>query len=301
MVTTVTLAEEYQAQGFVHVPAFFVGRVLQQLIAEVDRVTATEPTPRGPWLGPWLDEAEYRRRPVTLTTIHHLHLLSPYWREMMTSDSIRALMGSLVGCDDVELCRATIITKPPETGAPFPLHQDGAYIDMAPHYVQAVVYLDDMTEENGPIRFLAGSHRQGLLPHSTEGKRHLPLDTYSLEQATPILAKAGDIVCFSPWAVHGSDRNRSQQIRRTVRLGYAGHGEIDMIKVRYACGHEGMVSISGDAVPRCHCGEQQIVQTSAPAPRFRGACSGPYAETKAVEPAIVNVATAGPLRLKPQE
>ena len=226
MVTTLTLAEEYQAQGVIHLPAFFAGDILRQLTAEVDRVTAenSKVGQHHPWLGPWLDEAEYRRQPVTLMSFHHLHLDSPYWRQTMTSASIRALMSHLMGSDDVELCRATVITKPPETGAPFPLHQDGAYVDLPPQYVQAIVYLDDMTEHNGPIRFLAGSHQQGLIPHCTEGKKHLPLDQYPIEQATPLMAKAGDLVCFSPWIVHGSMPNRSAQIRLTVRLGYAAAG-----------------------------------------------------------------------------
>lgn len=72
-----------------------------------------------------------------------------------------------------------------------------------------------------------------------------------------------------------------------------------MIQIRYKCGHEGRLSESVSASPRCHCGETQIVyvKTARP-PRFSGAASGPYAEFKAVDPAIVNVAPAGPLRLK---
>ena len=73
------------------------------------------------------------------------------------------------------------------------------------------------------------------------------------------------------------------------------------ITVRFACGHTGNVGLNQTASPVCHCGETRVTQTVARAPRFSGACSGPYAEMKTVEPAIVDVATAGPLTLKPQE
>ena len=71
-----------------------------------------------------------------------------------------------------------------------------------------------------------------------------------------------------------------------------------MIRVRFACGHEGQVSETVDAPPVCtQCGERTVMRTHARAPRFRGACSGPYAETMAIEPGVVNVAPGGPLKI----
>ena len=70
------------------------------------------------------------------------------------------------------------------------------------------------------------------------------------------------------------------------------------IKVTFACGHETTVGESAETAPVCHCGEKHIARVKARAPRFTGACSGPYATTKQVDPAIVNLTTAGSLRLK---
>lgn len=70
-----------------------------------------------------------------------------------------------------------------------------------------------------------------------------------------------------------------------------------MIRVRFACGHEGTASLNIDSPPTCFCGETTIVRTFAPAPRFRGACSGPYCEFKQVEPGVVSL-TSTPLVLK---
>ena len=71
-----------------------------------------------------------------------------------------------------------------------------------------------------------------------------------------------------------------------------------MIRVRYICGHEALLSPTATSAPLCHCGEHRVRAVTSPAPRFTGACRGPYAETKAVEPGIVNVAPGGPLKLK---
>lgn len=70
------------------------------------------------------------------------------------------------------------------------------------------------------------------------------------------------------------------------------------ITVRFACGHDGTHAINSDAAPICGCGETRVVRTVARAPRFVGACSGPYCETKAMEPGIVDLTTKGPLKLK---
>lgn len=75
-----------------------------------------------------------------------------------------------------------------------------------------------------------------------------------------------------------------------------------MMQVTFRCGHKGTVSETAAAAPICPtCGETQVTHVVARAPRFTGACSGPYAETRHVESAIVNVAPGGPLRLKVQE
>ena len=70
------------------------------------------------------------------------------------------------------------------------------------------------------------------------------------------------------------------------------------IRVRWACGHEAAASDNADASPICGCGETRIVRTFARAPRFIGACTGPYAVTQTMEPGVVDLAPKGPLRLK---
>ena len=54
------------------------------------------------------------------------------------------------------------------------------------------------------------------------------------------------------------------------------------IQVRFACGHSAAIALTANTAV-CHCGETRVVRTQARTPHFTGACSGPYAETKAME------------------
>jgi hypothetical protein len=68
--------------------------------------------------------------------------------------------------------------------------------------------------------------------------------------------------------------------------------------IRFACGHDLTLGDNPSGAPVCSCGETRVQSVKARAPRFTGACSGPYAEFKNLGPAVVNLAPAGPLVLK---
>lgn len=183
---------------------------LDALRAEVTGARGYAPA----WRGPWVPADQ----PIALVAKHHVHQL-PAWSEAVRLpalvDAVRAVMGAEPIFD-----HSTLVTKPPETGQPFPPHQDAQYYGGGdPRYVVASVYLDDATEDNGPIAFLPGSHRDGLRPHVAPlGKAYLP--DVEPSQLVPVMATAGDVVLFSLMTVHGSRPNRSSSVRRTVRLGW---------------------------------------------------------------------------------
>ena len=134
-------------------------------------------------------------------------------------------MSQLIG-PDVELHHSTMHIKPPEAGHPFPMHQDWAFYQHADgRYVDVLVHLDDTCHENGEIRFLSGSHKQGALEHVTQTEEgpctpHLPTDQYCLDDTVAVPAKRGDVVCFCIHTIHGSYINQTERERRLVRIGY---------------------------------------------------------------------------------
>lgn len=94
-----------------------------------------------------------------LVAMHDLHFYSAAWCRAVTNPKLTEAMSDLLG-PDVELHHSTMHVKPPETGHPFPMHQDWAFYQHRDgRYVDVLVHLDDTQHENGEIRFLDGSHK----------------------------------------------------------------------------------------------------------------------------------------------
>lgn len=219
----------YDETGYVRVPGVFSPAEVRTLSGELNEVIAAWATTNEGWTGPWRRaymDGDLERR-SKLTHINDFHLHSGAWLRAAAHAGLVDLVGRLLGSHEVELHHSTLHAKPPETGMPFPVHQDSPfYRHEGTAYVDAVVHVDDATRENGCLRFLAGSHRRGHLEHITHGpdgtpcSPHLPTDRYRLADTVECPAQAGDVVLFSIYTVHGSDINRTDAVRRLVRLGY---------------------------------------------------------------------------------
>jgi len=146
--------------------------------------------------------------------------------------------------------------KMPNDGVAFAWHQDIQHRDKGPgtwtdvtgrgSYVQAIVLVDDMTADNGPLRFAppdaAPLDVRGRLiaqadpydtslpqPASAAGARASagPVTTGPVvdeARAVTVIGRAGDVLFFGPYAVHGSEANTSSAPRRVWINGYAAPG-----------------------------------------------------------------------------
>ena len=149
-----------------------------------------------------------------LTHLHDLHFYSEAWNRAVSHPRMAEAMADLIG-PNVELHHTTLHCKPPETGMPFPMHQDLAFYDHQDgRYVDVLVHLNDTCSANGELRFVDGSHKLGPLEHirsfiNDRGEKeectpHLPWERFPMENTVPVPAKAGDIVVFNIYTVHGS-------------------------------------------------------------------------------------------------
>ena len=168
----------------------------------------------GPWRKKYMDAATEKKS--QLIALHDLYYYSDAWARAVTKRKLAGAMADLIG-PVVELHHSTLHVKPPESGHPFPMHQDWAFYKHAnDRYVDVLVHLDDTRHENGEIRFLAGSHKMGPLEHITkdeEGKGctpHLPFEKFKLEDTVAVPAKRGDIVVFNILTIHGSAIERDR-------------------------------------------------------------------------------------------
>ncbi len=121
--------------------------------------------------------------------------------------------------------------KLPGDGVEFPWHQDsthrrygsGGWKDANGRgsYVQTVVAIDDMTEQNGPLQFLPGSCRLG---HCGLPDGQLPDGKVDPQQAVTVILAAGSVALFGPYTFHRSLPNRSRNPRRAFINGFAYPG-----------------------------------------------------------------------------
>lgn len=224
---TQTQIDSFWNDGFLHIPAVFSSTETDELAEHLDWMIQTWASTESGWSGPWrkvyMDEKTEKKS--KLTAMHDLQYYSHAWCKGVQAPRLVAAMQGLLG-PNVELHHSTMHVKPPETGHPFPMHQDYAFY---PHsndrYIDVLVHLDDTRHENGEIRFLKGSHKAGPLVHITQTPEggctpHLSTDQYKLEDTVAVPAKRGDVVCFNINTIHGSHINVTKDPRRLVRLGY---------------------------------------------------------------------------------
>lgn len=218
----------FEENGFLRIPQVYTPAEMDELEQHLDFImdqwAVTEMGWTGPWRQVYMDAATEKKS--KLTSIHDLHFYSEAWLRAVLHPGLVEAVSRLIGGPNVELHHMTLHAKPPQTGHPFPMHQDSPFYQHADgRYVDALVHLDDTRHENGEIRFLAGSHKLGHLEHVTETPEgpctpHLPTDRYRLEDTVPVPARRGDVVCFNIYTVHGSYMNQTDRVRRMVRVGY---------------------------------------------------------------------------------
>lgn len=218
----------YHEHGYLHIPGVFTPEEVKAMHNDLDWMIETWADKEAGWSGPWRKkymDAETEKK-SKLIAMHDLYFYAQSWMRAVTKPNLCEAMGDLIA-GPVEVHHSTMHVKPPETGHPFPMHQDNAFYEHTDNrYVDVLVHLDDTCHENGEIRFLAGSHKNGYLPHVTKNEDgtgctpHLPTDEYRLADTVAVPAKAGDVVCFNIFTVHGSHINTTHEHRRIVRVGY---------------------------------------------------------------------------------
>ena len=70
------------------------------------------------------------------------------------------------------LCAVETFNKPARVGSGVPYHQDNAYFcQTPPDMLTVLIAIDAVTEANGPVYFVKGSHQGGMLPTMPSGVR----------------------------------------------------------------------------------------------------------------------------------
>ena len=140
--------------------------------------------------------------------------------------NLRGIVHEVLGDDVKQLNNQIYFKTPGVAGDCFNWHVDGMFrkhmsADAGPDdYLQTIICIDEMTEENGTIMFDLGSHRRpgNYYVCSKEHLREAPMMD---GDEVPIEAEPGDVVIWHQYTVHGSGENKSNGTRMTYMNGFA--------------------------------------------------------------------------------
>ena len=215
-----TRRETFERDGFVALPNFYGAEQLAGIEYALRRFI-------GRRLGELPPEHvfyEDTNTPATLKQIQRLHEHDSFFGALM-DNAPRRLAEELL--DESVIGRnLQYFNKPPVISQATPPHQDGFYFMLAPcRAVTMWMALDVVDAENGCVRYVRGSHTQGMRPHGrtetlgfSQGITDFGrADDAGHEVACP--AHPGDLLAHHALTIHRADANASA-IRNRRALGF---------------------------------------------------------------------------------
>ncbi len=231
-VSTAAWHEELERDGYTLFPAVYAAAQIERLVADLTAAlqahAAAEPSLRSE------SGSVYAARNLLAVWPEAANI----WRQPSLIDALEAVLGPRFG-----LVRGLFFDKPPERTWSLPWHKDmtiavrdagqpSAHFTKptrkagVPHVLasEAIlqsmltlrIHLDAVTQENGPLKVIPGSHHDGKTPSQGD----TPPRT--------ILAEAGDVLLIRPLVEHcsGESDPRTMRHRRVIHLEFAAAPEL---------------------------------------------------------------------------
>jgi phytanoyl-CoA hydroxylase len=211
-----TIRQTFESDGFVIFPGVLSADELQALQQAGDEmIDIAERNPRDIFCNYYLAHR------VDHGALYDLYQRHPVFRQITETEKILQAIQS-VYADEFYLFENSLVYKPEGTQNEVPWHQDYMYMTNDPDKVIAWLAMDDITEENGCMYAIPGSHKSGTLDY-----RHVPGEAYSKRtdlrlvdesRACPLLMNAGDLLVFHQFVLHSSKRVSGTLKRRAYRF-----------------------------------------------------------------------------------
>ncbi len=218
------IQESFLQQGYWVAKKLILREQLDGIAREIDRFCANE------FRIPWITGTE--EYPDDLNAVHFPHRVSKPIFELALSPGLVDLAKVFcsahlrIPAEDVALIQSMLYVKRPEAKGQ-PWHQDERFTPtMDRSLVTVWIAIDPATVENGCVNVLPGSHLKGML-YQTSFLGHDNPEWVRSEEipgvagpAIPLELEPGDVAFFSGYIIHGSFRNRSNALRRSIVLNY---------------------------------------------------------------------------------
>ncbi|MCA9048280.1 MAG: phytanoyl-CoA dioxygenase family protein [Planctomycetaceae bacterium] len=221
------IVSDYERDGVVVIRQLFDAETVAEIRAETQRYVL-EDLPSKP-AGACTFEADDR----TVRNLWRLQEHNPWFRQLAERRSLMDMVAPLVKGEVVAVAVETF-SKPARIGSGVPPHQDNAYFCRTPPDMLTLwVAIDPVTAENGPVCFIKGSHKAGMLPTKPSGVRGNSIGLAEPPDFPPedrfcALLSPGDATIHHCEVIHESAPNTSDQPRLALLFVYRGsHTQTD--------------------------------------------------------------------------
>jgi ectoine hydroxylase-related dioxygenase (phytanoyl-CoA dioxygenase family) len=208
-------ATQMSEEGFAILDGLFTEEEIRPVSDEVDNIIAGRAT----YLPPHELVYEPGSNPQHLRNTFRMHLYKNLFMSVARTPKLVKILEEMLG-RPLRIYGSHLFAKLALVGTAVPPHQDMPYWPFAPaELISAWIALDDSTIANGCVRFLAGSHRLGLLAHEPSGVTGNSLRLAADERLHSLAEKAvevrrGSVVLHHCLTVHRSEPNQSTRSRR---------------------------------------------------------------------------------------
>lgn len=155
------------------------------------------------------------------------HLRDSRLLDFLLADEVLDLVEPLIG-PDIALWSSHFICKDPFTGKPTPWHEDSAYwkgrLSAYDHIVTVWLALDASSRENGCVRVIPGTHRDGFSEYAATGRERFfasqikgPVDE---SRAVDFELRPGECSLHDGRIIHGARPNLSPHRRAGYTMRY---------------------------------------------------------------------------------
>lgn len=210
------LKKDYYEKGVIIVPGVFSSAECKQMKHAAYNTTDKDIKAAGYPLGP--SEQIYNKKSL----IFFPALANEFLNLIRTDKRMVELAREFIG-NDIRQINNQIYFREAGDADQFAWHQDVIFRepeffngDVVDDYFQTIIAVDDITEENGAIEFIEGSHKTMNIPKP----KNLRVFERGDLKGTKYKAKKGDVLIWSVMIVHGSELNNSSSDRMTYMNGF---------------------------------------------------------------------------------
>jgi ectoine hydroxylase-related dioxygenase (phytanoyl-CoA dioxygenase family) len=221
--------DDFDRDGFLLFRNVFEQKEIDQIISWVNEVQGYPEVPGKHMM--YFEKSLLDKEKRILQRMENVYEHHNDFKELFDSDRVKGVVSDLFR-ESAILFKDKINFKLPGGGG-FDWHQDqqAGWWVYAQIFVTALICIDQVTPDNGPLEVSAGHHKQGLI-----GKEWEPLNDANMKEMKfeSVMLEPGDMVFFDSFVPHGSGPNLTDQSRRVLYITYNKLSEGDHRRQYYA-------------------------------------------------------------------